>query len=108
VAWVLVLLRLSRLVQFRVPWGIGGCRFDPVWDEMDSAHEQFDRNTSQRKKKVAASMVWWLVISFYQVPMALYPNEDGLLAPGTCVDGTYHDKVPGEPIGSSVPFKQCL
>lgn len=62
----------------------------------------------KKTKKVAASMVWWLVISFYQVPVALYPNEDGLLAPGICVDGTYHDKVPGEPIGSSVPFKQCL
>jgi len=51
-SWVLVLLRLSRLVQFRVPWGIGGCHLDPVWDEIDSAHEPFDRNTSERKKKL--------------------------------------------------------
>ena len=43
-AWVLALLWLSRLAQSWVPWGIGGCHLDPIWDEMDSAHEPFDCN----------------------------------------------------------------
>lgn len=46
-------------------------------------------------------MIWWLVIVFCPVPMAQYPDEDGLPAPDICVGGTYHDKLPDEPIAPS-------
>jgi hypothetical protein len=96
----LALLRPLRLVQFWVPWGIGVCHLNPIWDEM----KPVDLTTRARKKKkprrwsdgLSSSFVWCLCA------MALYPNEDRLLAPGICVNGTCHHKLPDEPIACAI------